>query len=374
MAIKLGVSLYSYQQSQFFKELDLEAQIREVGENLPGADGIEIIDEMSLRYPDPGDAFVERWFGWMERYGTTPVTMDVSFDVLQFRDHVMDHEECAERLRHDLRLAKRLGFRNVRVLSTCPLDVMIRALPLAEQLDIRLGKEIHQPMPLEGAQVQEILEYVAKTGTRHLGLVPDFGIFGTRPPRVILEQFQRRGARAEACAASAELALQLTAGQAPFAAIDMSYHTAGNLRSGYKRFLVSGECEPEFRDAFAGLKAITQECVSQPNELDYTVVAEALMLSRTNPDLLREMAPHVVSIHGKFNYMSEVPGAPGTFEDFDIDYASPLKALQAGGYDGYINTEYEGQRYFQDRTRAEMMDEVDQVRRHQSMLRRMLGL
>ncbi|MFK0092310.1 sugar phosphate isomerase/epimerase family protein [Pseudomonas sp. NPDC090592] len=374
MAIKLGVSLYSYQQSQFFKELDLEAQIREVGENLPGANGIEIVDEMSLRYPDPGAEFVERWFGWMDRYQTVPVTMDVSFDVLQFRDHVMDHEECAERLRHDLRLAKRLGFRNVRVLSTCPLDVMIRALPLAEQLDIRLGKEIHQPMPLEGSQVTEILEFVARTGTRHLGIVPDFGIFQTRPPQVILDQFERRGASPKACAASVELAEQLTAGQAPFAAIDMSYHTAGNLRSGFKRYLNSGECEAEFRAAFSGISAITQECVAQPCELDYTVVVEALMLSRTNPDLLRQMAPQVVSIHGKFNYMSEVPGSPGTYEDAAMDYCSPLQALQAGGFDGYINSEYEGQRYFQDRTRAEMMDEVEQVRRHHEMLRRLLGV
>lgn len=374
MAMKLGVSLYSYQQSQFFKELDLEAQIREVGENLPGANGIEIVDEMSLRYPDPGADFVERWFGWMDRYRTVPVTMDVSFDVLQFRDHVMDHEECAERLRHDLRLAKRLGFQNVRVLSTCPLDVMVRALPLAEQLDIRLGKEIHQPMPLEGEQVTEILEFVARSGTRHLGIVPDFGIFQTRPPQVILDQFQRRGASPRACAASVELAQQLTAGQAPFAAIDMSFHTAGNLRSGFKRFLHSGECEPEFRAAFSGIKAITQECVTEPSDLDYTVVVEALMLSRTNPDLLRQMAPHVVSIHGKFNYMSEVPGAPGMYEDAAMDYVSPLQALQAGGYDGYINSEYEGQRYFQDRTRSEMMDEVEQVRRHHEMLRRLLGL
>ena len=89
MGMKLGVSLYSYQQSQFFKELDLEGQIREVSEHLPGADGIEIIDELSLHYPDPGEEFTRRWFGWMERYGTVPVTMDVGMDVLQFRDHVM---------------------------------------------------------------------------------------------------------------------------------------------------------------------------------------------------------------------------------------------------------------------------------------------
>ena len=44
MAIKRGVSLYSYQQAQFFKQLDWKAQIREVHDNLK-TDGIEIIDE-----------------------------------------------------------------------------------------------------------------------------------------------------------------------------------------------------------------------------------------------------------------------------------------------------------------------------------------
>lgn len=373
MSIKLGVSLYSYQQSQFFKELDLEAQIREVGQNLK-AEGIEIVDEMSLRYPDPGTPFIDKWFSWMDQYGTTPVTMDVSFDVLQFRDHVMDHEECANRLRHDLCLAKRLGFKNVRVLSTCPLDVMIRALPLAEELDIRLGKEIHQPMPLEGSQVTEILDYVAKTGTKHMGIVPDFGIFQTRPSEVLLASFERRGAQPESSKASVDLSNELRRGTAPFAAVDMSFHTAGNLRSGFKRFLMTGECENDFKGAFTGIKKYTEERVSLPSELDYTVVGEALMLSRTSADTLRQMAQHVVSVHGKFNYMSEVPGVPGTFHDIAIDYESPLRALKEGGFDGYINSEYEGQRYFQDGTRAEMMDEVDQVRRHHEMLRRLLAL
>ena len=84
--IKRGVSLYSYQQTQFFKELDLEGQIREISENLYGADGIELLDEMSLHYPDPDESFFDKWFGWMDKYHTTPVTMDVFCDVLQFRD------------------------------------------------------------------------------------------------------------------------------------------------------------------------------------------------------------------------------------------------------------------------------------------------
>ena len=42
------------------------------------------------------------------------------------------------------------------------------------------------------------------------------------------------------------------------------------------------------------------------------------------------------------------------------------------GYDGYINTEYEGQRRFQDRGVEDLISEVDQVRKHQAMLKRLL--
>ncbi|MEK8174970.1 hypothetical protein NKH77_55650 [Streptomyces sp. M19] len=102
-------------------------------------------------------------------------------------------------------------------------------------------------------------------------------------------------------------------------------------------------------------------------------MAEALMLSRTSADTLREIAPHVTHVHGKFNNMSQVPGHPGQYQDIAIDYDAAIGALKAGGFDGYVNSEYEGQRYFQDRGRADLMDEVDQVRRHQEMLRRLLA-
>ncbi|MCA9952995.1 MAG: hypothetical protein KDE48_25275 [Anaerolineales bacterium] len=369
--MKLGVSFYSYQQAQFFKELDLEGQIREVGEHLPGADGIELIDEMSLRYPDPGDAFIRQWFSWMEKYGTVPVTMDVSMDVLQFRDHVMSYEECAERLKHDIRLAKSLGFQNVRVLSTTPLAVMILALPLAEELDIKLGKEIHQPMPLEGRQVKEIIEFIEHTGTTHLGIVPDFGIFQTRPSEALLGWFERRGVQHEATEASVELAHLLNEGETPLGLIDMSFHTAGNLRVEFKQYLETGNCQSQLVDLFSGVKRFSDERVPQASNMDYIVVAEALMLSRTSPDILRQLADHVVSVHAKFYNMSPIPDHPGQFQDIAIDYESGIAALQQGGFQGYVNSEYEGQRYWQDRWRADMMDEVEQVRRHQEMLRRL---
>ncbi|OIJ68307.1 xylose isomerase [Streptomyces mangrovisoli] len=373
MTIQRGVSLYSYQQSQFLKELMLEDQIREVGRNLGGADGIELIDEMSLRYPDPGDDFRRQWFAWMEAYGTKPVAMDVGMDVLQFRDHVMTHEECADRLRQDIRLAKSLGFANVRVLSVVPVDILVSALPLAEQLDIRLGKEIHQPMRLEGREVGDILDVIERTGTRHLGIVPDLGIFQFRPSEVLLSWLERRGAQPTASLASVDLALAIHRGESPFDLTAVHRHTAGNLRSDLGRFLTTGESAPELLDVFEGVKRYTDERVTDPEAIDYRTVAEALMLSRTSAETLRQIAPHVIHVHGKFNNMSEVPGAPGRYQEISIDYDAAIGALKAGGFDGYINSEYEGQRYFQDRGREDLMDEVDQVRRHQELLRRLIA-
>ncbi|GAA5004834.1 MULTISPECIES: hypothetical protein [Streptomyces] len=371
--IRRGVSLYSYQQSQFFKELMLEDQIREVGQNLGGADGIELIDEMSLRYPEPGDDFRRQWFTWMDTYGTRPVAMDVGMDVLQFRDHVMTYEECADRLRHDIRLAKSLGFSNVRVLSVVPVEILVSALPLAESLDIRLGKEIHQPMNLEGREVGDILDVVERTGTKHLGIVPDLGIFQFRPSEVLLAWLERRGAQPTASTASVDLALLIRRGEAPFDLSPLARHTAGNLRSDFNRFLNTGQCEPDFASVFTAVKKYADDRVQDARDIDYRTVAEALMLSRTSADTLREIAPHVIHVHGKFNNMSPVPDAPGQYQEISIDYDAAIGALKAGGFNGYINSEYEGQRYFQDRGREDLMSEVDQVRRHQEMLRRLIA-
>lgn len=369
--IRRGVSFYSYQQSQFFKELGLEEQIAELAE-IDGADGIELIDEMSLHYPNPGTAFIDRWFGLMDAHGTQPVALDVGMDVLQFRDHVMTHEECAERLRADIRLARMLGFPVVRVLSTTPVEVMVAALDEAERQDVRLGKEVHQPMRLEGPTVSEVLETAERLGTDRLGIVPDMGIFQYRPSEASLKWFGRKGAKDEALDGAVRLSEMIRAGQTG-GTFDVSTHTAGNIRSDFRRFLTSGEAPEAVRPAFEAIAGFTRDHVPAPREVDYLVVAEALTFSATSPETLRQMAGKVVCVHGKFYEMSQMEGVPGAFTDLSIDYDAGIAALKAGGYDGYVNSEYEGQRYYQDRTRAELMSEVDQVRKHQSMLARLLA-
>ena len=53
-----------------------------------------------------------------------------------------------------------------------------------------------------------------------------------------------------------------------------------------------------------------------------------------------------------------------------IPYDEIVKVLRQGGYSGYICSEYEGNRWVED---FEEPDSVEQVRRQQVMLARLLG-
>ena len=373
MAIRLGVDFYSYQQAQFFKQLDLEGMLKEAA-TIEGVTGFEMLDEQNLHYPNPDPKFLDAWDGWIEEYGIKPVTMDVFGDVLQFRDHVMSPHELAERLMHDIRLAHRLGFSYVRTLATTPLEVMTIALPVAEELGMRIGKEIHAPISLHGQYVKEIVDYVEKTGTKALGIVPDWGIFAFRPSEVTLDWYVRQGASPKTCELVDTLCMDTYEGRSDvLAGIDTSLYSAGNIESFFHRYLKCGDAPEDLVSAFKKMEALVREKVPGYTDIDFEVMGQALLLTRADPEELRSLLPYIVNFHGKFYNMSEDPERPGEYIDRSVDYAGPIKVLKEIGYDGYINTEYEGQRRFQDRTEKELISEVDQVRKHQAMMRRLIA-
>ena len=366
--IKRGVNFYSYQQALFFKQIDLEGGIREVSEHLLGADGIEI-NESLKGYPNPSEELVANWFSWMEKYNTKPVMMDCYMDVLQYRDHVMTYHECAERLKGDIRLAKRLGIKNVKTLAVVPIEILIEALPVAEECDVRIGKEIHNPIPLNGKYVQEIVEHVEKTGTKHLGIVPDMGIYQYQPSDVALEWLIRHGASRTATEVLTEVCLERRAGRGPLCGVDMSLESAGNIEVYFHDYLKTGETKPYFKEAFQAIVSLTKARIPHPTQMDYEVVFQALLYSTTKPEDIEPLVPYIVAIHGKFFHMTEIVGKPGEYEDRAVDYEGPLAYLKKAGYDGYINSEYEGQRRFQDLPFDQLADEIDEVRKHHKMMK-----
>lgn len=335
MGIKRGVSLYSYQQEQFFKRMNVRDQIKEV--HSLGTDGIEIIDQQAIRdYPYPSDEWLDMWHSAMAEFNMKAVTMDIYMDVLQFRDHVMLYDECAERLKRDLRLAAKLGFQNVRCLSAVPLEVIKMAIPVAEEVGVRIGKEIHSVNVLDGPLVTELVDYAERRQTEFVGLVPDMGIFQYRPCVPNMNYAVRHGMNPDL--------------------IPLAFDT-------FEQKMTTDEAIAYVQSKIPGVQL-----------KEITWLRTLNMYVNQKPELMKDLVPHIVSIHGKIWEMTEIPGEPGHYEDAAIDYATPLKYLKEGGYEGYINTEYEGQRYKQDRMGEEFMaNEVEEVRRHHEMLSRLIG-
>jgi hypothetical protein len=82
------------------------------------------------------------------------------------------------------------------------------------------------------------------------------------------------------------------------------------------------------------------------------------------PKRMLDYMPLIRNIHGKFYEMT------ADYVEPSIPYDEIVAVLQQGGYDGYICSEYEGNRWIED---AEEPDSVEQVRRQQVMLSRLIG-
>ena len=184
---KRGVALYSYS-----AELGLTKSLEECFEDLHdmGAHGIEILANTHIEnYPNPTDEWVEKWFRLCDKYEIVPVEYGNWIDshVLGYRD--LTTEESYEMLARDIRLAHRLGFTVMRTKMPVINDalelvknwreIIKMALPLAEELGIKMCPEIHIPSNLKGKMVTEYVDFIKETGTKNFGLNIDFSVFRT---------------------------------------------------------------------------------------------------------------------------------------------------------------------------------------------------
>ena len=153
-----------------------------------GAHGLEILANTHIEnYPNPTDEWVEEWFRLLDKYEIVPVEYGNWIDshMLGYRD--LTTEESYELLARDMRLAHRLGFTVMRTkmpVISSKLDpvenwreIIKMALPLAEELNIKMCPEIHAPTNLDSEMVRNFVEFIEETGTKNFGLNIDFGVF-----------------------------------------------------------------------------------------------------------------------------------------------------------------------------------------------------
>lgn len=320
--IKRGVSLYSFQEEYFLRKMTLEGLL--ATSSRLGIPGIEIIgDQMIPGYPNVPGSFFDQWQGWMEKYNLTPVCLDMFLEWNKFKGRTMTEEEEIASVVEDIKFAKRLGCTLVRVMHSVTPDLMAKLAPYAEKYEIKLGVEIHAPFHFDTEYEQHLIEIYQKSQSPYLGFVLDLGIYTKRFPRIISDRWIRNGMKPEI----AQYIVKAYDDQ-KMASIDQEVARLGG----------------------------TQDDIDAASLAKYNVY--------TDPRRMLDHMSYIFHVHGKFTEM--LPD----YTDYSIPYEEIMPVLIEGGFNGYICSEYEGNWYLQD---AQVVDSVEQVRRHQVMLRRLIG-
>ncbi|WP_236672170.1 sugar phosphate isomerase/epimerase [Croceicoccus sp. YJ47] len=325
MAIKRGVSLYSYQNETFQGKMSLEDCIRTSAEF--GANGIEIIGEQTFwGWPEVGveDAAIENWHRLIKKYDCVPVSHDFMLDTKRVKGQIMPFDEQVASVKNDIDFAARLGMKYIRSLCSVSPDVLVAAAPHAEEKGIKILIEVHAPLHFDHPWIIRHAEAYEKSGSDALGFLPDMGMFLHAFPPVQRERFARMGVPA---------------------------HISDYIVKAYED-RVFGEYIILDVHQMGGTGPAIQMAETARHNAAY------------EPKRMLDYMHRIHNIHGKFYQMNE------DYVEPSIPYDEIVEVLKKGGYDGYICSEYEGNRWIED---AEEPDSVEQVRRQQVMLARLLG-
>jgi hypothetical protein len=360
--IMLGVSLYSYQHAFYTGEMTLEDSLAEL--NSIGAQGVQIIDEITVpNFPNPSEQWVDHWFEMCDKYKLTPTNMDSFVDIYWgWRHKPMGLQEQVETLTTRLKLAKRLGFTVVRPTSGSvsePVGQLFeKIVPVAESLNVRVTPELHAPIPLQAnaAFVGGILETIHKTGTKHLGFTLDLGDL---PLPFSRERNIKYGELTE------EIAAYIDNAKAKGIAVEevQAKVTSMNPKQGDLSYIyrVYG-----IRPSGGGTGLAPAGRGAPPQGISPGGMGGMMMNFQNDPKDVVPLIPYIYNVHGKFYKMTE------DLVETTLNYEGAFKVLVEGGYKGSIDSEYEGQRLLQNQW-CESINEVEQVRRHHLMMRRLLG-
>lgn len=324
--MKLGVSLFSYGTEYARQQYDFEECVKQAA--LAGAAGYEIVGaQMIPSYPNISDEFLRLVEDLRVKYGIGPEGYGASNDKGVFWDRNLNDEELLAGAIHDLKAANKLGCKVMRAQYMLGPAAFERLAPYAELYDVKVGIEIHNPDTPSSPHIQEYLNIIKKTGSKHLGFVQDFGFLAVAPNKPKWDRALSLGVKEE------HLVL----------AADMRY--AGVALSEAMAKLQEAGAHPAINESLQGMYGYVQ---FRPKE--------AL------PELLQEMKdilPYTFEMHTKFHYLSEDCVEPS------IPYIEILEFLKDTEFDGYLMSEYEDEAY----CGGELF-----TKRHLEMERRILGL
>ena len=321
---RLGTTLFSLTLEQRRPGRDLRSLVTEVADRDLGP-GLEIVGFQSLRgWPRLDTDAVRDVRGVVEDSGLTPSCLAINNDLGLYPGRLLSDDESYEYVAVQLRGAAALGFPTTRVgVETSPA-ILERLLPLAEQLGVRIGVEIHAPMTIDAPPVAALKELFTRLDTPWLGFIPDFSASMRAVPSAVDDAHRAAGIAPELTA----LATELWAEPGPTVA------------------------------KFPELEARAAEAGATPPQVGNLKMLFT-MHGRMDPERWAEFFPHVVHVHGKFY---------GVFDGTDpsIDWPAVARVLVEQGYTGFISSEYEAHVY------TDRVNAFDQLRAQHDMLERLL--
>jgi hypothetical protein len=322
---RTGSTLYAFTNEFLTRTHSFDALLEEIAARGIGPH-LEVIGFQSFRgFPMVGEAEAEAFRAKVAELGLKPSCLGINADQEIRRGRISSMEDLVAYHEPQMRVAAQLGFPVVRYQYGAGPEVIRRLAPLAEDLGLKLGLELHAPQHASHPDVLAYREMYAQVNSPALGWIPDFSATTRQVPPTYLEHLRGRGVP------DAVIALAL------------EYWSA----VGETPVRMAG-----FRDKAEALGY---------SQLQYGPLMLIFpMFGRADPLSWNELMDDVVHIHGKFF------GFDAEGREEAIDYETILPLFKRAGYTGTMSSEWEGHMY----STASAFDLVEQ---HQAMVRRVLA-
>ncbi|MDF2672934.1 MAG: sugar phosphate isomerase/epimerase [Clostridiales bacterium] len=325
--IKTCVSLYSLQDEYLNKRMSLEDIFKFLAAN--SVEGIEFLpDQMMHNAPHPSEETLAEWDRLVSTYKMKPVIADVFLNTNLYKNRELTKRECVDLLIEEIKLANRLGIKLIRLVSMVPSFVIEPLLPYCEKYDVTIALEIHAGLGFDVKKTQDFIAEMKRVNSPYVGLVVDTGIFCRRLPRVMANYCKK----------------VLGTNQEVIDYINRIFEEGRDPR----KVILENNGFPE------ALKKIIK------SDADEFFAHFADGYENEPYCILDEYMPYIKHFHFKLFEMTE------SGDEYSIDYRGILQYLHDKGYDGYVSTEYEGNRWV---LPGNPMVEKEQVIAHEKLIR-----
>lgn len=296
--IKLGVTLYCFTAEYARGILSFEDCVCIAAEI--GAGGYEIVGtQMIPSYPYVSDEFLGLVEDCAQKYGIRPICYSANQDRGMIPGRNLTEDELLANAIIDIKSAHKLGCKIMRAQYLLSPNALGRLSTYAEEYGVKVGIEIHNPETPTTPIVKEYIKVIKESGSKFIGLIPDFGCFATKPNKPHWDEALKAGAKLE----HLELAAKLRYDDVP-------------KEEARKQLIETGANGPVL-GAFEGMYGFVQ--------------------FRKEADLegLKNIIPYCFHFHGKFHYMDEQN------HEASIPYNEILPVIKNSNFEGYIMSEYE---------------------------------